>query len=368
MKICFITTHFDGFRGGNEVFVNLFREMRGEHEFFLVTSKISGPEPSSRFQLVPFRSRTYFYSYNEAQFSKKVLEVFPELLKKEKFDLILINQVIGRSIAGLKKFDIPIVYMIHHPVSVDINLAISETPEVVEKIKWMFKYGQMKNVQKKLVSEFDNILTVSESSRKQIEQDYHTDTNKIKVIYNGIDTEFYKKVEPTVPKTVLTVGSYQHPRRGFKYLKEVYQKLSDRGFSIMDVGRRTEGQEKELQSISGVTAYGIVKKEDLPSFYSRTSVFISTSLYEGFGLSLVEALACETPALGFNVPGVSEVLGVIDSKLVCHYPDTDEMVRKVLELDNERDDAQRKQYRQKVIENFSLQKMVNDYRNLFNSF
>ena len=61
--------------------------------------------------------------------------------------------------------------------------------------------------------------------------------------------------------------------------------------------------------LEGVIFVGEVQDELMPHFYSGADVFVSPSLYEGFGLPLIEALACETPVVTINTSSVGEVLG-----------------------------------------------------------
>ena len=353
-------------RGGNEVFANLFKSLKGKHEFVVITDRVKGQHPDWRTEAIHSRAVSYYYSLSSYFFAKDAIAKFAEIASREKFDLILVNQVTAKSILALKEFGIPVALIIHHPVSADIDLAISESASFLEQLTWRFKYGNSRQAQKKLVHSLDHIITVSEASREKIAADYSVDPAKIHVIHNGIDTDFYKKTKPTQPKTVLTVGSYQHPRRGFPYLLQVYKKLSELGYTINDAGRRTEEQAAILDRIPHVTQHEVVVSENMPDLYSEASVFISTSLYEGFGLSIAEAFSCETPVVAFGVGGAVDVMARIFPEGICSPRNVPVMVEKIREIcEGQGSVRPGSELRAAVIENFSIEAMARAYDKYF---
>ena len=365
MKICFIGQTFNTKRGGNEVFANLFRSFQGKHEITVITDRSTETSEYWKTESVFPPAITYFYSLNGYFFAKAAVDKFLELSQKEHFDCVLINQVIGTPILKLKESSVPVVYIIHHPVSVDAELAVKESG-ILSALGWRVLYTGMKSTQRQIVREFKNILTVSAASQKRISEDYNIGLEKIEVIHNGIDTNFFKKTKSTQEKTVVAVGSYQHPRRGFRYLTKAYEFLSKAGFAIMDVGRRSYAQDDELKKIPRMVLYESVETETLPDLYSEASVMISTSLYEGFGLSVVEALACETPAVAFAGGGIDEVLSMVDPELLCEPRNSKALAEKALRLSKSSDRAERgRRYREVVREHFGLEKMSENYDRYF---
>jgi len=367
MKICFITTFFDTYRGGNSLFLDLFQKIKGENKITVITAKSSKIE-SGLIDIIniPVGLSSRLYFYNDRLFSKKVFEEVSKISKENPFDLIIINQVAGKSILKFKNIDTPILYIIHHPFSVDLSVSLSESKSLFERLKWKIKYWGMVSIQKKIVQVFDNISTVSESSKERIADDYNIAPDKIKVVYNGVDTDFFKNTGEATSKTVMTLGSYQHPRRGFKYLFEIYIKLSKRGYKIIDIGRRTDQQGEVLKKIENLETLGIVDQKILPDLYSKSSVFLSTSLFEGFGLTATEALSCQTPVVAFSGGGINDVLKKVDLDMLCDPKDIDEFVRKV-EKFNSISKQEKENYRIKIKENFSINRMVDDYKKLFES-
>jgi len=362
MKICFISQAFGEYRGGNEIFTELFRRVKGTHQITVVTDRGLKSSPDFSVENISSHYPAYYYWLAGHNFSKLAVARVRELFQKEKFDCIVINQTIGRPLLTLLNLSVPIVYIVHHPVSVDIEFAQRESRSLFERLNWGLKYLGMAKTQKKLLAVFRYIITVSETSKQRIMCDYKVSSDKIEVIYNGIDTDFFKKTKDTKPHTVVAVGSYQHPRRGFRYLKKAYELLAADGFTIEDVGRRADAEARELYSIPGVQERALVSRQELPDLYSQAAVSISTSLYEGFGLSLLESLACQTPVVAFEGGAVSEILSVIDPDLVCPARDVTILVQKVKQLSADPNITERgREYRDNVIAYFSMDRMVQGY-------
>ncbi len=361
MRIGFITTAFDEHRGGSGVFGGLFRRLCRRHSITIVAHRVLD-DPAWQAVHVPSRSSHTLLWYTERYFAKAAVARVRELHREQPFDIIIVNQVIGPAIADLRSLGVPVVYVIHHPVSVDMALTGAESASLRERLRWRLAYGRMASIQRGLAHTFDTLLTVSESARDRISADYSVSREKISVIHNGIDTSFFRRTREREPKTVIALGSYQHPRRGFRYLVEAYRRLSAKGYTILDVGRRTDEQDAVIRAIPGVIMFELARHSMLPDLYSRASVSISTSLYEGFGLALVESLACETPCVAFAAGGAADVLGVIDRSLLCEIGNVTQMVDRVASLESSADGPR---YRQAVIEHFDSARMERDYEALF---
>lgn len=361
MRIGIITTAFDEYRGGGEVFINLFNELRGQHEFVVFTGRNLSSPGSWRVETVKARSFSSYYGLNDYFFSRAAVRRLRNVQKKEKFDLLVINQVCGSPLSGLKDLGIPVIYLIHHPVSADVEIVKEETG-FFERCRWMLRYGPMKKAQRRLVRIFP-VLTVSESSREKIASDYKISKDRIHVIYNGVDTDFFHKTKPTKPRTILALGSYQHPRRGFVYLEEAYRHLTKEGFEIVDVGRRTDEQSEILKQIPRIQQLGVVSREKLPDIFSEASVTISTSLYEGFGLTVANSLACETPVVAFGAGGVVDILNLVDPSFLCEPRNVKQLVSKVRAIASA--PAAGVRYREAICANFSRRHMAEQYQRLF---
>ena len=193
------------------------------------------------------------------------------------------------------------------------------------------------------------IITISNSSKNDIINAYKVSAGKVEVIPLGIKdvnasdmnkSEFIEKYNLKNPY-VLFVGTLQ-PRKNIAKLVEAFAKLESRiknqesrtkGLDLVIVGRKGWDYEKIL---SAPDKFGIservkflenVTNEDLPLFYKNAEVFVLPSLYEGFGLPILEAMQNECPVVTSNVSSLPEAGG--DAALYFDPNDTDDIAEKI---------------------------------------
>jgi glycosyltransferase involved in cell wall biosynthesis len=161
------------------------------------------------------------------------------------------------------------------------------------------------------------IITVSHFSKERIVRLTGVDPERVHVISNGVDPRFHpadpkivKKVKARFGLTspyILSVGSLE-PRKNLRMLLEAWQLGSFNGATLAVVGAGGH-QFRRLQfdSQPGVRLLGPVDDEVLPLLYSGAAGFVYPSLYEGFGLPPLEAMACGCPIAVSDIPAHREV-------------------------------------------------------------
>lgn len=334
MHICYISTAMDMSRGGS--MLSLLSSLT-HIKFTIITnyfSDISGNLLPDNIEIIEFHEKlgTYYFGIADAHFVTCVFNKYPpSSIFWKQFDVIHLNQTINSRWLELQDFDHSLLYTVHHPVSADRQVSMQEVSNIFFKVLWYFKYFSLIQHQKKLLRRVKNILTVSQTSRERIVSDYGINREKISVVYNGVDTNFYffSKLVALPKYSLISVGSFIHPRKGFKYLLSLYRFFSSAGFLVADVGKRNPKQLEELRKIKGVEVFGIVDNSRLRELLWDSSCFVSTSLYEGFGLGIVEALACGRPAFSFDSGAVSEVLAKIDSSLIVEQRNVSDLANAI---------------------------------------
>jgi glycosyltransferase involved in cell wall biosynthesis len=179
------------------------------------------------------------------------------------------------------------------------------------------------------VQKADRIVSDSESTARDLKRIMHLPASRIEVIHLGVDSAYRpqdraKAAEYVAGKYgiskdyVLAVGTVQ-PRKNLATLVKARRILRDRAapsFQLVVAGARgwKNTQLDETIRRLGLTGdeirfLGVVPEEDLPVLYSGSSVFVFPSLYEGFGLPLLEAMACGVPVIASNTSSVPEVVG-----------------------------------------------------------
>lgn len=177
------------------------------------------------------------------------------------------------------------------------------------------------------IKKSSKILTVSENTKKDLIRFFKVKPEKIEVILNGVGEEFVKKDKeklkylydkfgiPKDKKILMYVGNLK-PHKNLERLLEAYSKTDNMNETcLLLVGKAfekynvLEDKEKQLKIEKNVIHTGIVLNEELVDLYNLADLFIFPSLYEGFGLPVLEALACGTNVISSNTSSLPEVGG-----------------------------------------------------------
>ncbi|MEA1926325.1 MAG: glycosyltransferase family 1 protein [Patescibacteria group bacterium] len=183
------------------------------------------------------------------------------------------------------------------------------------------------------------IIAVSEFTKREIIDCYSISPEKIVVINNGCDTELFKK--DISEKTIEDFKSRYNLKKPFLFYVGTLQPRKNipfliRGFAEFKKQHSNDEQVKDLHLIIGGALYGnnydpeigkemekinepkikkdirfvgYIKQSDLPKFYHCAQAYLSASLYEGFSLSLIEAMASKTPVICSDSSCHSEIAG-----------------------------------------------------------
>ena len=197
-----------------------------------------------------------------------------------------------------------------------------------------------------------HILTVSEFSKSEILRFYpFLNGEKISVVYNAIDSQLFKTcndVPQPENRFILCVSSID-PRKNFARLVEACQCLTGAKLYIVGNYNRVFSNQKELATDSDhIHFLGRVSDEELVRLYNQAECFVFPSLYEGFGLPPLEAMACGCPVLVSDIPVEREVCG--DAALYFNPLEPSEILRIITQyLSNT--DVIKKTMRQKGYDN-----------------
>ena len=171
------------------------------------------------------------------------------------------------------------------------------------------------------------IITDSEHSKNEINRYLHMQPAKIEVIYPAVDPFFQSGIGPADVASVrsrfnidrdyiLCVGIFK-PRKNHAELLKAFQLLLKSGIQsqLVIAGPMAEGAPvlrrltQDLGIAQHVSFTGFVTDADLRALYSGARVYVCPSLYEGFGFTVLEAMACETPVVCSSATSLPEVAG-----------------------------------------------------------
>jgi glycosyltransferase involved in cell wall biosynthesis len=370
MRVCVVVPVLDTFKGGNHL--PLLAALPDVH-FTIVTNRVKKDAgdalPSNvSVEVIPGRLGPYYYGIADLRFAALTLKKFPpEHAFWKQFHVIHLNQVLGVGFSALQKSTVPVLYAVHHPVTADREIAIAAS-HGWERLRWRCRYFLPIVAQRRLCRNIANVMTVSSTVRDRITEDYHCSGDRVHVVPNGVDENVFMPSDRIPTFDVIALGSFLHPRKGFPYLLDTYKRLAAAGLKIADVGRRSQLQQDALRSIPQVKSFGTVDHHTLLELMSSSSVLISTALYEGFGLSLIEALASGHPAFAFKGGAVAEVLDPIDPTLVVPLRDTEQLAKNVITFLKCSSEERRRRgalYRARTIERYSMSIAASKLRALY---
>lgn len=183
----------------------------------------------------------------------------------------------------------------------------STHPKIISNQKKRFKI---------LKKEVDIILADSKTTKEDIIKFAEIPAEKIKVMYLGVSSDFKpqddEKVKEVLAKYkikkpyILSVAT-QEPRKNIQKLIDVFDKINEnyQDLNLVLVGKYGWGQ--EIPVSENIKQTGFVSQEDLSAIYSGARVFVYPSLYEGFGLPILEAMACGVPTITSNNSSMAEI-------------------------------------------------------------
>jgi glycosyltransferase involved in cell wall biosynthesis len=174
------------------------------------------------------------------------------------------------------------------------------------------------------------VVTVSEFSKREIADTLHIKKEKIVVIYNGIDHNvFYPKERKKEREFKIGfVGALVKQKNAFGVVR-AFAKLKNRTHVKLLIGGvgREEKKIREFirkHKVKNVQIVGFIPEDKLNDFYNSLDLFVFPSFYEGFGLPVLEALACGVPVITSNTSSLPEIAG--EAGILVNPNSVDEIV------------------------------------------
>lgn len=175
-----------------------------------------------------------------------------------------------------------------------------------------------------LLKKAHRVICISNNTKEDLLKFYNIDESKIRMIYNGYDCDLFneeninedilKKYHIDYPYMVMVGASYHH--KNLEAAIKAFKELEDKkGCKLVIIGKTSDYVEslkkltQELEMEKEVIFLGYVEDEELKTLYNKSKAFLYPTLYEGFGLPILEAAACNTLVLCSNTSSLPEVAG-----------------------------------------------------------
>ena len=232
-----------------------------------------------------------------------------------RFDILHDNQCLSYGVWALSR-RIPTLATIHHPITRDRAIAVQAEKRFWKKLKQLRWYSFI-NMQKQVARRLPCILTVSESARRDIRQDFGIPDRRFHIVPNGIDTARFHPLPgiPREPGRIITTNSADTPLKGLAYLLRATGLVQrKRPVILIVVGQPKKNGRitrliRDLNLGDTVRFTGRISTAAFVEQYARASVAVVSSLYEGFGLPAGEAMACGVPVISTTGGALPEVVG-----------------------------------------------------------
>jgi glycosyltransferase involved in cell wall biosynthesis len=237
--------------------------------------------------------------------------------RRDEFDVVHDNHGLGSGLLGLVDKGWPVLASVHHPVTIDRALDLRHTHGALRRLALRRWYG-FASMQSRVARRLGRLVTVSESARADVISEMGVDPARVAVVPLGVDATTWRRVGGVrrVRGRIMTTTSADVPLKGLVYLIEALAKIRTerddahlvvvgalREGSAVDQAIERFGLGDHVQFVAGESDSGIVRR------YAEACVAVVPSLYEGFSLPAIEAMACGVPLVVTSAGALPEVAG-----------------------------------------------------------
>lgn len=232
------------------------------------------------------------------------------------FDIVHDNQGLGYGLLGIRRLGLPVVATVHHPVTIDRRLELAHAGPL--RRLTLRRWYAFTRMQRRVVARVPRVLTVSGAAAGDVADEFSLPASRVTVVPNGVDPEVFRPRARVgaVPGRIVTTASADVPLKGLVPLLEAVAKVrvEDREAHLVVVGSSRPGglAERTLDRLDlrgAVRFVSDLTEDDLARLLCSASVAVVPSLYEGFSLPAIEAMACATPLVATTAGALPEVAG-----------------------------------------------------------
>jgi glycosyltransferase involved in cell wall biosynthesis len=236
--------------------------------------------------------------------------------RRADFDVVHDNQSLAYGLLGIERLGLPVVATIHHPIAIDRRLELAGAPRWQRRVAIRRWYAFVR-MQKRVAPRLRRVVTVSDAARDEIVREMRVPAERIAVVPNGVDAATFRPrpEQARIEGRLVATASADVPLKGLVPLLEAVARVrAERRVELVVVGKvRRNGAVAAAIDRLGLThsvrfVNGIGEAE-LVQLYAQAELAVVPSLYEGFSLPAVEAMACAVPVVATTAGALPEVIG-----------------------------------------------------------
>lgn len=281
-----------------------------------------------------------------------------EICHQQDFDIMCTHQSMAAtgSFLNRKISNVPLIYYYHSPWHEEFLTKKNQNIFLKKKfVQWIA--ALMRFCEKRIITKSSIVITLSKYMKKKLIELHDYNDDKIRIIPGGIDLDCFVpdtegseemrqilSIPPNKP-VFLTVRNLVK-RMGLENLIEAFH-LSDllKEKSILLIGGKGPLENHLKNLVSGyklentIRFTGHIPEKDLPKYYQVADYFVlPTEKLEGFGLVILESMACGTPVIGTPVGAIPELIGAFDKRLLTNGTSSFDIKEKLEEVINDMDE------------------------------
>jgi len=216
-------------------------------------------------------------------------------------------------------------HLLHPPGRVPLTSFVHDpTPRLMPQFHSPSTVRYFEHFARRVLPRLSGLIVPSEAVKRDLVEHLDVDAARITVIPHGVDEDFFppgplepeRRAYDLPDRYILFLGSLE-PRKNLDTLLDAWRLLPDdvrRQYPLVVAGasgwkNRALRRRLDAEQTCGVRAVGYVEPQALPLVYAGASVFVFPSLYEGFGMPLLEAMAAGAPVITSNISSMPEVVG-----------------------------------------------------------
>lgn len=257
--------------------------------------------------------------------------------RRDEFDVVHDNQSLGTGLLDIAATGLPVVATVHHPITRDkvVDVAAAKWWRKPLVRRW---YG-FAEMQKEVARKIPELLTVSSTSATDIADDFAVAPDQLHVVPLGVDTDLFKPAGERVRNRIIAIASADVPLKGVNHLLHAVARLRvERDLDLQLISKlEPNGPTEKLIAELGISdivhSSSGISDAELAELLASAEVACIPSLYEGFSLPAVEAMASGTPIVASRAGALPEVVGVDgECARLVNPGDVDDLTRVLGEL------------------------------------